>query len=346
MKILITGNLGYIGPVVCRHLREKFADVDLTGFDTGYFTECQTVQALHEHEKPHRQILGDIRTIPDSILEGFDAVVHLAAISNDPMGKQFARATKAVNEEASVRLAQLAKQRGVKRFVFASSCSVYGIDDGSLKSEQSQIHPLSAYAESKVGAEIQLQALGDTAFQVTALRFATACGFSPRCRLDLVLNDFVASALSEGRIHLLSDGTPWRPLIHVKDMARAMEWALQRQGEAFLAMNAGSESWNYQIRELAEAVSRHLGNVPVSVNPEAAPDKRSYRVDFSVFRALAPNHQPKVTLESAVEELVRGLRPVVAPGADFRHSSHIRLHVLGNLMQQGRIDSDLRWLTH
>jgi nucleoside-diphosphate-sugar epimerase len=345
MKILITGNLGYLGPVVCRHLRATIPGVHITGFDTGYFADCWTVQKFAKEEEPHKQVIGDLRSFPATLLEGIDAVLHLAAISNDPMGKQFEQATREVNFEGTVKLAKLAKEQGVPRFVFASSCSVYGLDDGTLKSERSDINPLSAYAESKVNAEREIEKLAGKYFRVTALRFATACGFSPRCRLDLVLNDFVASALSSGEITLLSDGSPWRPLIHVADMARAMEWALTRDSDAaYLAVNAGSADWNYQMKDLAEAVSEQFDGVPVKVNEAALPDKRSYRVDFSVFRKLAPKHQPQWTLEKAVGELVDGLRPVVGKGMDFRKSSFIRLHVLSELMGAKRLDAGLRWL--
>ncbi len=345
MKILITGNQGYLGPVVCRHLREALPQARLIGFDTGYFKDCYTVKTLTRLERPHEQVEGDVRHFPAALLKGVDAVLHLAAISNDPMGKQFEKATLEVNYESSVSLATLAKQKGVGRFVFASSCSVYGIDDGTLKSEQSSIHPLSAYAQSKTRSEEKLATLADSGFSVTALRFATACGFSPRCRLDLVLNDFVASALSHGKITLLSDGTPWRPLIHVGDMARAMEWALCRTGgPAFLALNAGSRKWNYQVKELAQAVSERVGRVPVELKSDAGPDKRSYRVDFSLFEKFAPHHQPKWTLAAAIDDLVQGLKPVISKGMDIRASEYVRLNVLSQLMGAQQIDANLNWI--
>lgn len=346
MKLLLTGNLGYLGPVVCRYLRQAISGIEITGFDAGYFRDCKTVGEMSWEEGPDFQFFGDVRSFPAPLLQGHDAVLHLAAISNDPMGKQFEKVTREVNHEATARIAALAKAQGVRRFVFASSCSVYGVDDGTLKSEASTVQPLTAYAESKIQSEEALARLASEDFTVTALRFATACGFSARCRLDLVLNDFVASALSQGEIALLSDGSPWRPLIHVQDMARAMEWALGRnaeQGGAFLSLNAGSESWNYQIGDLAKGVASYLGGVPVRLNPAAGPDKRSYRVDFSLFRALAPLHQPRWTLESAIEELAGGLKPVVPVGMDFRKSDWVRLQVLSALVSSERLDGELRW---
>lgn len=345
MKILITGNLGYLGPTVCRHLHLVMPSAHLVGFDSGYFADCLTVPALSAHEIPHEQILGDMRALPSTLLDGFDAVIHLAAISNDPMGKTFERVTRDVNFVSSVELARQAKARGVSRFVFASSCSVYGLDDGTLKSESSALHPLTAYAQSKIDTEGELQGLAGPEFKVTALRFATACGFSARCRLDLVLNDFVASALSAGEISLLSDGTPWRPLIHVGDMARAMEWALTREaGGDFLAINAGSAHWNYRIRDLAHCVATELGGLPVRFNSQAAPDKRSYRVDFSLFRSLAPQHQPQWDLRTAVNDLAAGLKPIVPNGFAFRQSPMIRLQLLSELVSTGQLDADLFWV--
>ncbi len=346
MKLLLTGNLGYLGPVVCNHLRQSIPGIEITGFDAGYFDQCKTVAKLSWEEGPDFQIYGDVREFPAAALKGKDAVLHLAAISNDPMGKLFERVTREVNFESTVQIARLARAQGVRHFVFASSCSVYGIDDGSLKTENSEVHPLTAYAQSKIESERQLAELAGPSFNVTALRFATACGFSARCRLDLVLNDFVASALSKGEITLLSDGTPWRPLIHVADMARAMEWALTRgseNGGAFLSLNVGSENWNYRIGDLARAVAAHCGNVPVSMNSQAGPDKRSYRVDFSEFRRLAPSHQPRWTLEQAVGELAQGLGQVITKGQDFRNSAWVRLAVLADLVASSKVDADLRW---
>jgi nucleoside-diphosphate-sugar epimerase len=346
MKILLTGNLGYLGAIVCRHLRENFPRTEITGYDTGYFRHCQTVPSLKKEEEPDLQFYGDVREFPSALLKGKDAVIHLAAISNDPMGKQFEAVTSEVNFEASVNLARLAKAHGVGAFVFASSCSVYGVDDGTLKNEKSALQPLTAYAQSKIRTEEILATLADSAFSVTALRFATACGFSPRCRLDLVLNDFVASALAQGEISLLSDGSPWRPLIHVEDMARAMAWALRRKSDgAFLSVNVGSEKWNYQIGDLARAVSTYWQNIPVRLNPTAGPDKRSYQVDFSLFRQLAPSHQPQWTLFSAIDDLAKGLRPIIGSGTEFRNSKWIRLRVLADWIGVRRLDSTLRWTT-
>ncbi len=254
MRILITGNMGYVGPVLVRHLRNVMPRAYLAGYDSGFFAHCLTGDELPERLLDVQRF-GDVRAISAADLDGFDAVVHLAAVSNDPMGNRFSAVTEAINHRASVAVAQAAAAAKVKSFVFASSCSVYGAArDGRARSEADQLNPLTAYARSKIATEDSLRQLDLNGMVTTSLRFATACGMSDRLRLDLVLNDFVACALSTGEITVLSDGTPWRPLIEVRDMARAIEWALSRRGDeggSFLALNAGSDSWNYQVKDLA-----------------------------------------------------------------------------------------------
>jgi nucleoside-diphosphate-sugar epimerase len=346
MKILITGNMGYIGPNVVRQLRRSRPEAQLIGYDTAYFSSALTsVEPLPEREL-NAQYFGDVRAMPPSLLAGVDAVIHLAAISNDPMGKAFEEVTMDVNHKASVAIAHAAKKAGAKAFVFASSCSVYGFAEDGARTEDSSLNPLTAYARSKVAAEKGLKSLADTGFTVSCLRFATACGISPRLRLDLVLNDFVASALVLKRIDILSDGSPWRPLIDTKDMARAMDWAIDRpsaKGGKFLIVNVGSDPWNYQVKDLALAVQRALPGVEVSINKEAAPDKRSYKIDFSLFRELAPGHQPIHDLPGTVHELKAGLEAIGFADTRFRDSRLIRLKVLNNLKHTGNIGDDLYW---
>jgi nucleoside-diphosphate-sugar epimerase len=208
------------------------------------------------------------------------------------------------------------------------------------------LNPLTAYAKSKIGMEEELQKLADDNFVVTCLRFATACGASDRLRLDLVLNDFVAGAIASKKVTVLSDGTPWRPLIHVNDMALAMDWAIERdsgQGGSFLALNSGSNEWNYQVRDLAEAVAEIIPGVEVSINKDAQPDKRSYQVDFGMYKKLAPHHQPRVTLKAAIEDLAERLEFMQFSNSDFRNSQLIRLKVLSEHCAQGRLNSQLEW---
>lgn len=346
MKILIAGNLGYIGPLVVRQLRLTHPEATLIGLDPGFFAHCLTGTRPLPERHLNQQWFGDARDLPESALEGVDAVVYLAAISNDPMGNAYEAVTLDINQRAAVDLAQKAKARAVPSFVFASSCSVYGFAADGARTEQSQVDPLTAYARSKVGAERGLTPLADERFVVTCLRFATACGMSDRLRLDLVVNDFVASAIAAGKITILSDGTPWRPLIHVRDMARAIEWAVSRnttQGGPSLIVNTGSNVWNYQVKALAAAVADVIPGVEVSINKDAQPDRRSYQVCFDLFARLAPSHQPQVSLKQAIEELAAGLREMGFHDRDFRKSGLMRLNTLSALRKANLLTEDLRW---
>jgi nucleoside-diphosphate-sugar epimerase len=345
MKILVTGNTGYIGPSVIARLRQSRPDATLVGLDKGYFAHCLTNAEFLPECRADMQYFADVRRLPAEVLQGVDAVVHLAAISNDPMGKTFEEVTYDINFRASVELARRAKAAGAKSFVFASSCSMYGQADDAPRTETSPLNPLTAYAKSKVMTEVELQKLADRNFTITCLRFATACGMSDRLRLDLVVNDFVACAVASKNITILSDGTPWRPLIHVKDMARAFDWAIGRDkahGD-FLAINVGSNGWNYQVKDLAEAVAKIVPGVKVSVNKNAPPDNRSYRVDFSMFEKLAPKHQPQVDLLTAIAELREGFQDMGFNDPNFRNSRYMRLEVLRRLREKGILDDKLEW---
>lgn len=350
MRILITGNMGYIGPVLVRHLRQRFPDAILLGFDTGLFAHCLTLP-VGAGPMPETlldaQYFGDVRNMPDAAFAGVDAVVHLAAISNDPMGSRFEAVTEAINRDASLRVAEQAHRAGVRAFVFASSCSVYGFAEGGPRCETDAVNPLTAYARSKIGSEEGLRQRDLSGMAVTCLRFATACGMSDRLRLDLVLNDFAAGALGNSIVTVLSDGTPWRPLIDVRDMARAIEWAIQRQSDdesgPVLVVNVGSDERNHTVRELAEAVAVAVPGTKVTINETAPPDKRSYRVDFSLFRRLAPDHQPRERLSDSISGLVSSLRTMNFSDPDFRNSSLIRLKTLGSLLDSGQLGPDLTW---
>jgi nucleoside-diphosphate-sugar epimerase len=347
MRILITGNMGYVGPVVVAHLRERMPDAELIGYDAGYFAANLIGGSTLPEQLLTRQEFGDIRDLPRGLLEGIDAVVHLAAISNDPMGHRFEDATMAINQHASIRLARLAAEAGVTHFVFASSCSVYGAAEQGARQEGDPLNPLTAYARSKVHTEEELALLGERSeMTITCLRFATACGTAPRLRLDLVLNDFVAAGLFSGEIKVLSDGTPWRPLIDVADMALAIEWAATRipdRDTRFLIVNAGSDACNLQIGALAETVSRIVSHTTVSINRNAPPDKRSYQVDFSLYRRLAPDHQPRISVERSVARLLHGLISASTVPEQVLRTKATRLRSLEEHLTAGRLDQDLRW---
>ena len=346
MKILITGNMGYVGPAVVKQLRRAFPESTLIGVDTGFFANCTTNCDILPERRLDRQYFADVRDLPEEIFAGVDVVVHLAAISNDPMGNKFEEVTYAINHRASVALASRAKEAGVGTFVFASSCSMYGSAEGSARHETDALNPLTAYARSKVFTEEALKEMAGDGFTVTSLRFSTACGMSDRLRLDLVLNDFVACAVSSGCITILSDGTPWRPLIDVRDMARAIEWASTRRpahGGAFLAVNVGSDERNYQVRDLAAEVARAIPGTRVEINQEALPDKRSYRVNFELFKQLAPQHQPIYDLGSSVKELKEGLQGMLFKDGNFRASLFMRLNHLNYLRENDYLSESLQW---
>ena len=345
-KILVTGNMGYIGPSVVNQLKKSYPDSILIGYDLGYFADCLTNADIFPECRIDLQYFADMRHLSEEKLEGIDAVVHLAAISNDPMGNKFQEITHDINYRASIDLAKKAKKMGVKSFVFASSCSMYGSADDMPRTEESPLNPLTAYAKSKVFTERDLKELADSKFKVTSLRFSTACGMSARLRLDLVLNDFVAGAVSSKKITILSDGTPWRPLIHIKDMARAIDWGIIRDvdsGGDFLAINVGSNDWNYQVKDLAEAVASVIPGVEVSINKHAQPDKRSYKVNFDYFKRLAPKYQPEVDLISSIKELNNGLEAMQFNDSLFRDSKYIRLKVLNDLQEKGLLSGNLEW---
>ncbi len=347
MKIIIAGNLGYIGPSVTNQLRSTFPDAELIGFDIGYFAHSLANPNHFPEVKLNAQIFGDIRKFPVHILKDVDVVLDLAAISNDPMGNKYEEITMDVNYRAAVNLARLCKANGVKKFVYASSCSMYGSASDYPKKEQDELNPLTAYARSKVAAEKDLEPLASDDFMVTCLRFATACGFTNRLRLDLVLNDFVAGALVNKEIGILSDGSPWRPMINTKDMARAFEWGVVRersQGGNFIAVNTGSNEWNNQIKPLAEAVSTLIPGVSVSTNPDAVPDKRSYMVNFDLYKELAPDHQPIWDLSSTIQEIRDNLVEMNFSDPNYRESLLIRLKVLDNLQKKNLINENLEWI--
>lgn len=344
MKILITGNLGYVGPGLIKELRKHHPNATLIGYDIGYFAKHITNVTISPESFLDLQYYGDVRHFDENILSGVDTVISLAAISNDPIGNKFEQVTMDINYQATIDIAKMAKAKNVRNFVFASSCSVYGAAEDAPRTEDSALNPLTAYAKSKVMSEKSLSELADDNFQVTCLRFATACGMSERLRLDLVINDFVAGALTSKEITILSDGTPWRPLINVLDMARAIRWAFEREasnGGNFIVVNTGSNEWNYQVKELALAIQKVMPEINVSINENAEPDKRSYRVNFDLFKSLAPNHQPVYDLNNSIQGLIDGLTAINFKDDQYRKSVLIRLNVINKLLTQGEMDNQL-----
>jgi len=346
MRVLLTGNMGYVGSTLVRFLHRHLPGAELIGYDSGLFGHCLTGCADLPEHLLNKQVFADTRDLGAELLNGVDAVVHLAAVSNDPMGNRFEQVTEDINQSASVRLAIMAAAAGVKNFVFASSCSMYGYAEGGARKETDPTNPLTAYARSKIGTENILRQADLGSMTMTSLRFATACGASDRLRLDLVLNDFVAGAMSGGRIDVLSDGTPWRPLIDVEDMSRAIHWAITRpeaQGGRFLAVNVGRDEGNYQVKDLAQAVARAVPGTQVSINESAPPDKRSYKVDFALFKSIAPQAIPQLSLDESIGRLVKLMTDMRFADRDFRNSGFMRLKTLEAHMAAGRLDPALRW---
>jgi len=341
-KILITGHLGYIGSPLIKFLKQNYPNCKLIGFDTGYFSSDNL--STPPEILLDKEYIGDIRTIDENILKEIDTIIHLAAISNDPISNQFENITYDINYLASINLAKKSKLHGVKNFIFASSCSIYGFDDSGDVNEKSNINPLTPYAKSKRLTEQDLEKLVDGNFKVTCLRFATACGMSDRLRLDLVLNDFVASAYVNNKIEILSDGTPWRPLINVKDMARAILWAINREGDDYLVINVGSNEWNYQVKELAKLIQIHMPQIEIIINENASPDKRSYKVNFDKFAKLAPKYAPKIDINQTILELIQGLKDFNFNNLEFRKSNLIRLNKINWLKENNLINNNLNWI--
>lgn len=314
---------------------------DVVGVDTGYFEECTLVA------DPVRipELRADIRDLRPAQLEGFDAIVHLAALSNDPIGNLSPWWTESINLEGSILLAERAKQAGVRRFLFSSSCIMYGLSTVETVDETAPLAPQTLYASSKVDAERGIGALADAGFAPVFLRNGTVYGISPRMRFDTVYNNLMGSALATGRVVVMSDGTPWRPVIHVEDVSRAFIAVLEAPldavcGEAF---NVGADELNHQIRDLAEVASRATG-ATVEYRAQADADQRTYRTSFAKFRRVFPDFRLRWSIHSAAESMRDDFRRIGLDQAMFTDPRFTRLRWLQNLLVEGRLsDTDLRW---
>ena len=340
MRVLVTGHQGYIGSVLCPMLLEH--GYTPVGLDTGYFDGCD----FGAPPLAVAAIRRDVRDLTPADLKGFDGVVHLAALSNDPMGQLDPRLTDEINHRASVRLATLAHDAGVQRFVFSSSCSMYGAGDGGALNESAPFNPVSAYAQSKVDSERGISALASDSFSPIFLRNATAYGVSPRMRVDLVLSNLVGWALTTGAIKLLSDGSPWRPLVHIRDIAAAMIAALTAPRAAIhnQAFNVGRDADNYQVRDIAEIVRATVPAARVTYAGTGEPDRRSYRVDFSKIKQQLPGFAPAWDVQRGAREAYDAFRQVGFDLAQFESRKYTRLKQINYLRESGAIDADLRWV--
>ena len=347
MRIVVTGNLGYIGPELGKNIKNYYENCTLLGIDTGLFLQCLTSESRIGDTYYDNQKFCDIRDISINDLNNCDAVVSLAAVSNDPIGNDFEDATNQINFEANCRLANLCSEAGVKKFIFASSCSMYGAGGENAKNESDPTAPLTAYAKSKIGVEKTLnKCLLGSQTKLIFLRFATACGASDRLRLDLVLNDFVASALKYKTISILSDGSPWRPLIDVNDMAKAIIWAIDSKFENHkpISINIGSNDWNFNVIQLAESVAEYIKGTKIIVNPNAPRDNRSYKVDFSLYKSLSGSFYPSGTIDQSLNRLINIIDKMHLPNDGFRKTKYIRLNHIKNLISKRKINKEFRWI--
>jgi nucleoside-diphosphate-sugar epimerase len=338
-RVLVTGHQGYIGSVLTPHLVERGWDV--VGLDNDFFSACTLVSDSSSVPSVHK----DIRDLDLGDLEGFDAVVHLAALSNDPIGNLNQAWTEDVNFRSSVRLAKLAKESGVRRFLFSSSCIMYGMSDaGAVVDEASPLDPQTEYARSKVRAENAISDLADDCFSPTYLRNGTVFGLSPRMRFDTVLNDLVGSAVATKRIVIYSDGKPWRPVVNVKEVSRAFARVLEAplQDVHDEPFNVGADSLNHQIIDLAEMVAAEVPECEVDVLAQAGADQRTYRTDFSKFARVFPDFEWGSTKDLA-DELRESLSSIGLTSDVLIDKKFTRLKWLRHLLESGLLDASLRW---
>ncbi|NJC98964.1 MAG: NAD-dependent dehydratase [Anaerolineales bacterium] len=340
MRILVTGDRGYIGTVLVPMLMAEGHEV--IGLDSDLYQRCTFGEGLPEN----KTIRKDLRDVEAADLEGFDAVMHLAALSNDPLGNLNPDLTYDINYHASVKLAQLAKQVGVPRYIFSSSCSTYGAASGDqMLTEDAEFNPVTPYGESKVFVERDVAQLADDNFSPVFLRNATAYGVSPRLRFDIVLNNLVAWAYSTGKVLIKSDGTPWRPIIHIEDISRAFIAALNAPREVIhnQAFNVGRNDQNYRIREIADIVKETVPGCEIEYAQDAGPDKRSYRVDFTKIAEKLPEFQPQWDARKGAQELYEAYRKVDLKLDEFEGPKYKRIDHIKQLLGNGTLDSTLRW---
>jgi nucleoside-diphosphate-sugar epimerase len=323
MKVFVTGHRGYIGTHLVRQLKEEGHFVK--GCDLNLFEGCEWDEFIY----PDLEIVKDIRELSFKDINGYDCIMHLAAISNDPMGELIPEITYSINRDGSVYLAKLAKKAGISKFIFSSSCSIYGKGDKLDLDENSNLNPVSAYAESKIATEKALKELSDSNFKTVCLRNSTAYGYSPMFRIDLVVNNLLACAFTKKEIRIMSDGTPWRPLIHSADISRAFINFLNIDyGSDFIAVNIGANSENYQVKDIAEKVKNIIKDSKIVYTGEIGEDPRNYRVSFEYLNKISPDFKLKYNLDMGIEGLYKHLVDKKFSLEDFNSSRFVRLKTL------------------
>lgn len=339
MRVLVTGNNGYIGTVLCPMLLERGHEV--VGLDTDLYEQCTFSWDMPKIET----IRMDVRDVQKHDIEGFDAIIHLAGLSNDPLGDYRPQLTEDINEKASIRLALIAKETGVKRFLFASSCSNYGAAGADFLTEEAQFNPVTPYGFSKVRVEAALSQMADADFSPTYIRASTAYGVSPRLRFDLVTNNLTAWAFTTGRVYLKSDGTPWRPIVHIEDISLSYIAALHAPRDVVHneAFNVGTTTENYQMCEIAEIVKEIVPGCDIDYAPDASPDKRCYRVDCNKIAYTLHEFKPQWTARRGVEQLYEEYKRVGLTLEEFEGPKYMRIAHVRHLVAEGLLDENLRW---
>ena len=339
MKVLVTGSLGYIGTVLVPMLQQR--DHDVTGVDTDLYQKCTFAGQVPEVKTMH----ADVRDLHPDDLVAYEAIIHLAGLSNDPLGDYQPELTEKINEAASVRLAEMAKTAGVRRFLFASSCSNYGAAGDQFLTETADFNPVTPYGVSKVKVEAALTQMADENFSPTYIRASTAYGLSPRLRFDLVANNLTAWAFTTGLVYLKSDGTPWRPIVHVEDIARAYIAALEAPRDLIHdeAFNVGTTTENYQIREIAEMVKEIVPGCKIEYAPDAGPDQRCYRVDCNKIARVLKDFKPQWTARRGIEQLYEAYKNTGLTLEEFEGPKYKRIAHVKKLVDDGSLDHDLRW---
>ncbi len=339
MRVLVSGHGGYIGTVLVPMLQERGHEV--AGLDTNYFGRCLFTGELPQLEA----VTKDIRDIDAADVAGFEAIIHLAGLSNDPLGDYRPHLTEDINETAAIKLARLAKEAGAQRFLFASSCSNYGAGGADFLDENAAFNPVTPYGVSKAKVEAALHELADTHFTPTYLRASTAYGVSPLLRFDLVINNLTAWAFTTGLVYLKSDGTPWRPVVHVEDIASSYIAALEAPRETVhdRAFNVGTTTENYQIRELAEIVRDIVPGCRIEYAPDAGPDMRCYRVDCNRIARELHGFKPQWTARRGVQQLYDVYKQVGLTLEEFEGERYMRIAHVKKLVSDGLLDEDLRW---